>query len=178
MNMCFRFTALIVLASASVSAHAEEKDGLSLTVAKVTLKKEDAKAWTQDRGSYETTTRTQAIKVTAKNTSFKPMAEGELEWNILVVGTYFSQLQSGIEKIKALKPANIQELQFGSAEAHGWRKGTSKKEDRVEWKLVVKQGEKEIMKSQSCPDFDTLAKHAIKEGEIPPFWPDGKKRDK
>ena len=159
MHLPLRFTATCVfsLLLAAVTARAEEKNGLNVTVVKTTLEKKDT------RGSYyESINRTQALKVTLKNTSFKPMPEGELEWKIVVVGAYSSQLHTGSEKVKALKPANVQELLIGSAQVSGWRSGTSKREDKVEWQITVKQRETEIIKTQSSPDFDALAKHATK----------------
>lgn len=159
----FTVACILPLLLPSGPARAEEKNGLSVMVAKVTVEKKDAKAGYSDgKGYYESTNRTQALKVTIKNTSFKPMPEGELEWKILVVGAWASHLQTGSEKVKALKPANIQELVIGNAEVSGLRKGTSKREDKVEWQITVKQGETEIIKTQSCPDFDALAKGATK----------------
>lgn len=165
MNLLLRFTAtcLFSLLLAAATARAEEKNGLNVTVVKTTVEKKDTRSgYAESKGYYETLNRTQALKVTLKNTSFKPMPEGELEWKIVVVGAYSSRLQTGSEKVKALKPANVQELVIGNAEVSGWRRGTSKKEDRVEWQITVKQGETEIIKTQSSPEFDALAKHATK----------------
>lgn len=151
--------AVLALALFAVSGHAEEKNGLSVTVAKVTLEKNDKRS-TSTYSKYERINRTQALKVTVKNVSFKPMPEGELDWKILVVGSYSSQISSGSEKVKALKPAESHDLTIGNAEVSGWRDGNSKAVDKIEWQLTVKQGDTEIIRSQTIPNFDALAKRA------------------
>lgn len=147
---CFLSLAL----TASV-AFAEEKNGMSVTVSKVTLEKDEHNT---TYSSY--TNRTQALKVTIKNVSFKPVPESEMQWKIVVVGSYSSTLYSGVEKINALKPAGSQELTIGSAETSTSKSSSGRSGDKIEYQITVRQGEKEIIKTQTSPSFDALAKRA------------------
>lgn len=138
-------------------APAEDKNGLSVLVAKTTLEKRDTRS---TYSSYERTNKTQALKVTVKNISFKPMPEGEMTWKILVVGSYSSTLYTGVEKVNALKPAETQELIIGSAQVSAWKSYSGRGSDKTEHQITIKQGDKEIIKTQTTPDFDAMAKRA------------------
>lgn len=148
----------VALALTSSPASAEEKNGLSVVVAKVTLEKNDRRS----SYSYSQTNRVQALKATVKNISFKPMPEGELVWQIVVVGAYSNTLYAGLEKVNALKPAETQELVLGSAETSAWRGDSSRGGDKIEYQITVKQGGKEVIKFQTTQNFDVLAKRASK----------------
>lgn len=148
---------LLALALPAAIALAEEKNGMNVTVAKTTLEKNE-----RNSTYYSYTNRTQALKVTVKNTSFKPMPEGEMAWKIVVVGSYSSTLSSGLEKINALKPAESQELVIGSAETSARKSSSGRSSDKIEYQITVKQGDKEIIKTQTTPGFDALAKRAYK----------------
>lgn len=151
-------TAVFALAAA---AHAEEKNGLSLTVAKTVLEKND----TRGNGYYsDRINRTQALKASIKNLSFKEMPEGEVSWAVLVKRYSYSDILifTGTEKLKALKPAEITELIFGSTQITGYSGYSESYKDKTEWQITVKQDGKEIIKSQSTSAFDGMAKHAVK----------------
>lgn len=139
---------------------AEEKNGLLLSVQKSTLDRADV------RGGYYFTdriNRTQGLKATLKNVSFKPMQEGEMAWEILVRKYYSTTIESykGTEKLKALRPAETAEMVLGAAQITGWRDGTEGAKDKIEWQVVVKQDGKEILRAASTGSFDTLAKRAV-----------------
>lgn len=153
--------AVVALAS-QTGASAEEANGLRVTVAKTTLDKAD----TRGGGYYysDRIDRTQALKVTIKNTSFKERPEGEVEWAILVKKYYSTtvEIYSGKEKLKGLKPAEIEELVIGAAQILGWRDPSSQVKDKIEWQVIIKEGGKDVLKMASTSSFDSLAKRAIK----------------
>ncbi len=158
-----RFFPLLFTPLLLISIHAsvaEEKNGISVTVQKVTLDKSDS------RGGYymERINRTQGLKVTVKNVSFKDMKEGEVDWQILVKRYYASGIVSytGTEKLKALKAADGQDMTIGAAQISGWKEGGSMEKDKIEWQIIVKQDGIETMRAQSTSTFDSLAKHAVK----------------
>ena len=156
------FAAVFALTAA---ARAEEKNGLSLTVAKTVVEKND----TRGNGYYsDRINRTQALKASIKNLSFKEMPEGEVSWAVLVKRYSYSDILifTGTEKLKALKPAEITEMIFGNTQITGYSGYSETYKDKTEWQITVKQDGKEIIKSQSTSAFDSMAKHAVK-GEKP-----------
>lgn len=159
MKHLFSLLFTIVILAAGPSGLAEEKNGLSVTVAKTTLGRNDM------RGGYyyDRIDRTQGLKATIKNTSFKPMPEGEIKWQILVRKYLTNVVDSytGTEKLKALKTGESQEMVFGSAEITGWKDGVVMEKDKTEWQIVVTQGGVEMIKAQSTSSFDALAKRAV-----------------
>ena len=136
---------------------AEDKNGLSVLVTKTTLDKTGPRT---NSGYYERTNKTQALKVTVKNISFKAMPEGEMTWKILVLGSYLSSLYTGVEKVNALKPAETQELIIGAAQVTAWKDYSGRGGDKTEHQITIKQGDKEIIKTQTTPGFDGMAKRA------------------
>jgi hypothetical protein len=152
---------LVALACAgAAAAHAEERNGLSVTVVKKTLDRADRSAsYYNDRID-----RTQGLKVTVKNSTFKPMPDGEIEWMILVRQYASTSIEkySGKEKLKALKPAETAELLIGAAQITGWRDWGNQWKDKIEYRLILTQGGKETFRTASTNSFDILAKRAIK----------------
>lgn len=140
-------------------ALAEEKNGASLVISKTTVDKVEHNS---SYSSYSRTEKTQALKATIKNISFKPMPESELNWKIVVVHYSYSTIYSGTEKVRALKPAETQDLVLGGAEVATWRDYSGRGGDKVEYQVVLRQGDSEIVRSQSTPAFDGLAKRASK----------------
>ena len=143
------------------AARAEEKNGLSVAVSKTVIEKND----TRGNGYYsDRINRTQGLKASIKNVSFKEMPEGEVVWSILVKSYYSTTIQiyTGTEKLKALKPAETTELIFGSAQVTGYRDTVDSSKDKTEWQVTVKQDGKELLKVQSTSAFDSMAKHATK----------------
>lgn len=140
-------------------ARAEEKNGLSVTISKKTLDRAD-----QRSGYYtDRIDRTQGLKVTIKNATFKEMPEGELEWMILVRQYSSTSIEkhTGKEKLKGLKPAEIADLVIGAAQITGWRDWGQQWKDKIEYQVVITQGGKETYRTASTASFDTLAKRAI-----------------
>ncbi|HEV7868912.1 MAG TPA: hypothetical protein VGO90_14590 [Chthoniobacteraceae bacterium] len=149
---------LALLATAGLLL-AEEKNGVQLTVVKKTLDRNDV------RGSYYYTDRidrTQGLKVTIKNVSFKPMPEGEVEWTIVVRKYYSSVVEgfTGVEKLKALRPADTEQMVMGAAQITGWAGYYDAAKDKIEYQVIVKQGGAETIRTQSSASFDALAKRA------------------
>jgi hypothetical protein len=151
---------VIVLALGSL-ARGEEKDGVHLNVSKTTLDRAD-----QRSGYYYSSRidRTEALKVTIKNGSFKPMPAGEVRWEILVRKYSSNSVEStsGVEKLKPLRPAEGVDIIIGGAQIQGWRDGSSQVKDKTEWQVSVLVEGKEVIKSNSTAGFDAIAKRAIK----------------
>lgn len=151
--------AILFAAGATFSARAEEKNGLSVTVAKKTLDRADR----TNGYYYDRIDRTQGLRVTVKNTTFKEMPEGEVEWTILVRQYSSTSIEkySGKEKLKMLKPAEAADLVIGSAQITGWRDWNAQSKDKIEYQVVITQGGKETYRTASTGSFDMLAKRAI-----------------
>lgn len=147
----------LALTLLTTPARSEDKNGLSVLVTKTTLDKTGSRT---NYSSYERTNKTQALKVTVKNISFKAMPEGEMTWKILVVGSSSSSLYTGVEKVNALKPAETQELIIGATQVTAWKSYSGHGGDKTEHQITVNQGDKEIIKIQTTPGFDGMAKRA------------------
>ncbi len=162
-----RFLAVVGVSTLMLSAagFSEEKNGLSLNVQKTTLDRNDMRSGYM----YDRLDRTQGLKITVKNESFKDMGEGALDWQILV-RKYLSNVvmsYKGTEKVKSLKTGEAQDLKIGAAEVTGWRDGAYTEKDKIEWQVVVKQDGVEKIRSQSTSSFDTLAKRATAAAPVP-----------
>ena len=139
---------------------AEEKNGVMLTVQKKTLDRNDTRSGYY---SYDRIDRTQGLKVTVRNTTFKPQAEGEVEWTIIVRRAGYSTSASGfsgVEKLKALRPSDTAEMVMGAAQITGWRDYYDAAKDKMEYQVIVKQGGVETVRAQTNPAFDALAKRS------------------
>jgi hypothetical protein len=153
--------AVAILAVGLQDTRGEEKNGLRITVAKKTLDRNDRRP-----GSYTYSSdridRTQALKVTIKNISFKDMPEGEVKWTVLVKKYYGGSTDgyTGKQTVKALKPAETAELLLGSAEIRGWNDGVSQVKDKIEHQVIITQNGKEMIRSESTPGFDAIADRA------------------
>ena len=157
LSLCALLTGVVLFTGALDAA---EKNGLSVTVSKKTLDRADrTSAYYSDRID-----RTQGLKVSVKNTTFKEMPEGEVEWTILVrqyASTSIHKHQ-GKEKLKALKPAETAELLIGAAHITGWRDWGTQWKDKIEYQVVINQAGKETFRTASTSSFDSLAKRAVK----------------
>jgi hypothetical protein len=142
-------------------SHAEEKNGIQLTVTRKTLERADSRT-----GYYyaDRIDRTQGLRVVAKNVSFKPMPAGEIDWTILVRKYYSSAIESysGKEKLKALKPAEATEMTIGYAQIYGWKDYSSQGKDTIEYEVVVTHDGKETVRTSSTSNFEVLEKRATK----------------
>jgi hypothetical protein len=163
MRTFLRFVTVAVFALPLLhSALAEEKNGLSVVVSKTVIENNDSR---NTSSYYDRINRTQGLKAAIKNLTFKPMPEGELVWTILVKKADFTDYTisySGVEKLKALKPAETENLIFGNANVGGYRDLGSSEKDKVEWQVIVKQEGKELLRAQSTSSFDSMAKRATK----------------
>jgi hypothetical protein len=155
------FAAFVAVFGIFASAEAEEKNGLSVNVSKTVIEKNDERPGYY---TYQRINRTQGLKAQIKNVSFKEMPEGEIAWTILVkkYSSTSTESYSGTEKLKGMKPAEIQEVVFGNAAISGWNDGYTQSKDKMEWQIIIKQDGKEMLKSQSTSAFDSMAKHATK----------------
>jgi hypothetical protein len=155
------FSLVVCLVALGSVARGDEKNGVQFNVSKTTLDRSDQRA-----GYYYSTRidRTEALKVSVKNGSFKPMAEGEVRWEILVrkYASSVVESMSGVEKLKPLRPAEGVDIVIGGAQVQGWRDGSYQAKDKIEWQVVLFVDGKEFMKSNSTAAFDALAKRATK----------------
>ena len=151
------FFVLLALGGQTV---AEERNGLSVSVTKKTLDRADRSA----SYYYDRIDRTQGLKVTIKNATFKEMPVGEIDWMILVrqYGSTSIEKHSGKEKLKALRPAESVDLVIGAAQITGWRDWGNQWKDKIEYQVIVSQGGKETFRTASTNSFDILAKRAVK----------------
>ena len=160
MKACQRIAfCLAGLLAASGLLRAEEKNGISLSVSKKTLDRNDT------RTSYyyaDRIDRTQGVKAIIRNTTFKALPEGEVKWTILVRSYSSSALQgsTGTEPLKALKTAETVEMTLGAAQITGWKDGYDAAKDKIDYQVIVSTGGEERVRVQSTPGFDALAKRA------------------
>jgi hypothetical protein len=157
-----RFSLAASVLALCLTVQADEKNGVSLNVTKTTLDRAD-----QRPNNYLYSTkidRTEALKATIKNTSFKPMPEGEVQWEILVRKSLSSVIEStsGKEKLQALKPSEEATITIGGAEVEGWRDSAGQTKDKIEWQVIVMVDGKEVNRMSSTQAFATLAKRATK----------------
>ncbi|MDQ3623222.1 MAG: hypothetical protein M3463_12135 [Verrucomicrobiota bacterium] len=148
-----------LLAMGAPSVHGEEKNGLSLSVSRKTLERADSR---RTYYGYDRIDRTQGLKATIKNVSFKPMPAGEVEWTLLVRkhNSTFIERFTGKEKLQALKPAETAELVLGAAQITGYRDWYDQAKDKLEYRVIVNQGGKETIRTTSTSAFDAVAKRA------------------
>lgn len=151
--------AVLLLAAAVPPALADTQNGLTVSVSKKTLDRQD-----QRTGAYwDRIDRTQGLKLSIRNATFKEMPEGEVEWTILVRGYSSSSIQKnhGKEKLKVLKPAEATEMVIGAAQVTGYRDYGAQYKDKIEHQVVITQAGKEVYRMASTAGFDALAKRAV-----------------
>lgn len=157
MNLFIRFTLIALVCLAVDPAYAEEKNGLMLTAAKKTLDR------SQSRTYYSRTTeKTQALKVTVKNISIRPIPEVTLQWTVLARPYYGSKSlkYTGTEPMKSLKPAEVFETLVPLPQVVEYR-GSDTRKDDTEYQLLVMNGEEEMVRLETTKEFDFLAKAAV-----------------
>lgn len=168
--------ALLLAMLVTPQAVAQEKNGLSVNVTKRTLNRNDKRSYAY----YTRYDRTQGFKVVIRNTSLKPLPEGEVSWTILVRKALYSNRTEkyvGTEKLKPLRPSESVELMVGAVPIEGYRYERDYKDD-MEYELVMTHSGKETARFSSKPAFAALAKGAIlmrnePEEETPAPRPDG-----
>jgi len=116
---------------------AEEKNGLQVSVQKVTLDRADVRGGDVNMENLD---RLMALRVSIRNTSFKSMPEGEVTWEILRRKYDDSgiELTSGVEKLPHLKAGESTEVTWGIVKVLGYRNGAILRKDELEWELTFK----------------------------------------
>lgn len=152
--------ALLTAMAFSVSALAEEKNGIQYSVQKVTLDRADVRT---DLNSQQLD-RFMGLRVSLKNVSFKELPEGTITWEILnrKYNSTTIELTSGTEKLQRLKAGENVELTIGSAKVLGYRDGAITRKDELEWQITITREGKEAAKFASKPSFELLRKRAVK----------------
>jgi len=140
-----------------------EKDGLRVDATFRTLENLD----TRFSASYSDVERMMTLRTVIKNTGFKPLPAGTIEWTLVVRRIYYSgpgalAKHSGTIEIKDLKAGEQVEMNLGEVRVDGHRSASSgKRTDELEaWRLVfVHDGQRrEIVSSSS---FGALEKRAV-----------------
>lgn len=98
------------------------------------------------------------LRISVKNNGAKSMAEGEVEWAILVqhAGKRPASISTGKEKLKALGTSQKADFLVGAVSVMEQRN----REQDMEYRVIVRQAGAETAKIQSTPNFDALAKDA------------------
>lgn len=142
-----------------VPASAEEKNGLQVSVQKVTLDRADFRG---NDVNIENLDRTMGLRVSLRNTTFKEIVNGEVTWEIVKRkwDNAALELTTGTEKLPRLRAGESVEITIGAARTSGQINGASLRKDELEWELTFKQGAREIARFSSKSNFQTLLKRA------------------
>jgi hypothetical protein len=136
--------------------HADEQNGLSVSVARKTLDLDSNRS-----SDGDTTKRKQSLGVTIKNVGLKPLPPGELSWTILVRrGGYSGYKYKGKEPLKALRSLESVEIAAGKFAVSSTRSSDGVKQDKIDYLIVVKHNEKETYRFCTDEDFATRLKDA------------------
>jgi hypothetical protein len=149
---------------------AEEKNGFQCSVQKVTLDKADVRSDL----NVEALDRTMGLRVSLRNTSFRPVPDGEITWEI--VKRKFDngaiELTTGTEKLQSLKAGETADLTLGFARTGGVRNGAVLRQDELEWQITIKPEGQPATRFTSKSSFAALLKRAVKvEVPAPPAGP-------
>ena len=147
--------------TSSSAVHAEDKNGLRVSITKKTLDRADGAA-----SHTREIDRTMALKATVKNISMKEMPEGTIECVILIKRWGMSESGS-LERyskslpLGTLKTAAEQELLVGDYKIGGHMHGTSTMhvDQLAGWKLVITHDSKKT-EFLSTSGFEALNKRA------------------
>jgi len=152
------------LSAVGLRALTVEKSGIRVDANFKTLDRADGRA----NYDYREIDRTIALKAVVKNTGFKPLPAGKVEWTILVRRWGFSEIgriekATGSAEVPALKQGESAELTLGEVRIGGHLHGTSKEHvDSTEgWKLVFTH-EDRVTEVLSSPSVTPLEKRAGK----------------
>ncbi|HEX8312197.1 MAG TPA: hypothetical protein VF614_12815, partial [Chthoniobacteraceae bacterium] len=148
----------------SADGFAEEANGLRVLVQKTTLEREkDRDAFYQ----WDKVDKALALRVSAKNISFKEMEEGTVSYTVIVKRWGYTPIKydrhSSSEPFPALKAGAEKDLKIGKVPIGGYEIGGNRKQfqDSIEgWQVVVKHGDKETIKLTSTASFDKLNERA------------------
>jgi hypothetical protein len=131
---------------AATPALAQSRD-TELKVERRTLDREDKIA--KPRSNAEELTR--GLHITVKNIGSKPLAEGEVEWSILVArpGMQRALLSTGKETLKALQTAEVATFDVGAVPVQS--RGAERQD--MEYRVVVRRGDTQVAELASKPNF-------------------------
>lgn len=150
------------MAMATAAFSAEQKNGLQVEVTRKTTGRND----THDSAYFEQTDRTMALHIAVKNISMRDMPAGSVEYSLLVKKHNYSppyyELYTGAENLPALKVAEQTDVVVGAAQLSGYRDIVETREDKMDYKIVVKQNSQEMLTITSNHAFDSLAERAHK----------------
>jgi hypothetical protein len=151
---------LIGALAIALCAFSEEKNGMQITVTKVTLSRNDTRGGALNTNVID---RAQGVKVEITSTTFKDAPEGEIEWQILVRkrNTPDIETYSGVEKLKPLRRSETTEVTLGSVPILGFHDGAVTSMDRIEWRITIRRGGLDVYTAASTPGFAGLARRAV-----------------
>lgn len=143
----------LALLSAGGPAFAQARD-TEVKVERRTLDRQDKIA--KPRQNAQELTR--GLRITVKNTSFSPSAEGEVEWAMLVArpGMQKALFSTGKEKLQALKAAEVATFDVGAIAVQDIG---NKKQD-LEYQVIVRRSGAEVAKVESTASFSQQAESA------------------
>ena len=153
MNTILRLLTTVLVLSTAAPVFAQLKD-TELKVERRTLDREDKIA--KPRSNAQELTR--GLHITVKNTGNKPLAEGEVEWSILVErpGAQRALLSTGKEKLKALQISEVATFDVGSVPVQV--RGAERQD--MEYRVVVRRGETQVAELASKASFEQQAQAA------------------
>ena len=151
---------LIGAIAIGLCAFSEEKNGMQITVTKVTLSRNDTRGPALNTNNID---RAEGIKVEITSTTFKDAPAGEIEWQILVRkrNTPDIETYSGVEKLKPLRRSESAEVTLGSVPVLGARDGAVLSMDKIEWRITIRRGGLDVYSATSSPGFTALARRAV-----------------
>jgi len=149
-------TVLVVISS--LSALAEEKNGLRLSVQKTTVDRDT------DRNSYwDRVDKALGLKCEIKNTGLYARDPGELKYAVVVKRWGYSPTRyeryEGTETLAALKPAEDIKMTVGKVPLGGYESHYDRKKhmDNIEaWQVVILHSGTETISAKSSASFDKL----------------------
>lgn len=142
-------------------ASAEEKNGIQVSVQKVTLDRADMRGVDVNMENLD---RLMGLRIAFRNVGFKPLPETEVTWEILRrhFDTAALELTTGVEKLQRLRAGETVEVTMGIAKVAGFRNGAVLRKDDLEWELTITQEGKEVAKFASKPNFAMLLKRSVR----------------
>jgi hypothetical protein len=148
-----RLLLTVLVFATAMPAFAQLRD-TELKVERRTLDREDKIA--KPRSNAEELTR--GLRITVRNTSIKPQAEGEVEWSILVArpGMERAPLSTGTEKLKALQTSEAATFDVGAVPVQS--RGAERQD--MDYRVVVRRGDAQVAEVESKPNFAQLAQAA------------------
>ena len=149
-------TTLLILVSAFafVAPTFAQSQDTELKVQRRTLDRQD-KLSRPRQNAYELT---RGLRITVKNTGLGAVAEGEVEWAILVQrpGQKKALLDTGKEKLQPLKAAEVATFDVGAIAVQDV--GNNRQD--MEYQVIIRRDGAEVAKVESTPSFSQQATSA------------------